>query len=85
MIDFDGGNFKKLFVNVCVEGVVEVDFNGKLVSVIICKNEMIGGWCVEVKLCCLEENKFVELCGFLCNVNGGIILFEMWSYILFFN
>jgi glucans biosynthesis protein len=37
---------------------------------------------VEVKLRRLEENKPVELRGFLRNANGGTTLSETWSYIL---
>jgi glucans biosynthesis protein len=43
---------------------------------------MTGGWRVEVKLRRLEENKPVELRGFLRNGNGGTTLSETWSYIL---
>ncbi|QBP76753.1 glucan biosynthesis protein G [Herbaspirillum huttiense] len=81
-IDFDGGNLKKLPANARVEGVVEADANGKLASVTTRKNEMTGGWRVEVKLRRLEENKPVELRGFLRNANGGTTLSETWSYIL---
>jgi glucans biosynthesis protein len=80
-IDFDGGNLKKLPANARVEGVVEADANGKLASVTTRKNEMTGGWRVEVKLRRLEENKPVELRGFLRNANGGTTLSETWSYI----
>ncbi|WP_144767542.1 glucan biosynthesis protein G [Herbaspirillum sp. SJZ099] len=81
-IDFDGAALKKLAANARVEGVVEADANGKIVSVNTRKNDMTGGWRIEVKLRRVEDNKPVELRGFLRNANGGATLSETWSYIL---
>ena len=81
-IDFDGGALKKLANNARVEGVVEPDANGKIVSVTTRKNDVTGGWRIEVKLRRVEDNKPVELRGFLRNGEGGTTLSETWSYIL---
>ncbi|MFL9922850.1 glucan biosynthesis protein G [Herbaspirillum lusitanum] len=81
-IDFDGTALKKLPANARIEGVVEADANGKIVSVATRRNEATGGWRIEVKLRRNEDNKPVELRGFLRNGNGGTTLSETWSYIL---
>ncbi|MCA1324741.1 glucan biosynthesis protein G [Herbaspirillum sp. alder98] len=81
-VDFDGSSLKKLAANARVEGVVEADANGKIASVTTRKNEVTGGWRIEVKLRRVEDNKPVELRGFLRNGNGGTTLSETWSYIL---
>lgn len=85
MIDFDGSALKKLPANAKVEGTVESDGNGKIVSVSTRRNDVTGGWRIEVKLRRSEDNKPVELRGFLRNAaqNGpGATLSETWSYIL---
>ena len=84
-IDFDGAALKKLPATAKVEGVIEGDANGKIVSVVTRRNDITGGWRVELKLRRLEENKPIELRGFLRNVmQGGAssALSETWSYLL---
>jgi len=81
-IDFDGATQKKLPADARVEGVVEADANGKIASVTTRNNDVTGGWRIEVKLRRVEDNKPVELRGFLRNANGGTTLSETWSYIL---
>lgn len=82
-IDFDGTALKKLPASARVEGAVESDSNGKIVSVNTRRNEVTGGWRMEVKLRRNEDNKPVELRGFLKNAAAnGATLSETWSYIL---
>ena len=84
-IDFDGGALKKLPANARVEGTVESDGNGKIVSVTTRRNDVTGGWRMEFKLRRNEDNKPVELRGFLRNAaqsGAGATLSETWSYIL---
>jgi glucans biosynthesis protein len=84
-IDFDGGALKKLPANARVEGTVESDGNGKIVSVTTRRNDVTGGWRMELKLRRNEDNKPVELRGFLRNAaqsGAGATLSETWSYIL---
>ncbi|MQR01770.1 glucan biosynthesis protein G [Glaciimonas soli] len=80
MVDFDGPSLKKLPASVAPEAVVSVDDNGKLLSVNMVKNDAAGGWRMEVKVRRNEENKPVELRGFLRD--HGTTLSETWSYIL---
>lgn len=82
-IDFDAAALKKLSSNAKVEAIVESDANGKVVSVMTRRNEVTGNWRVELKLRRNEENKPVELRGFLRNAQStGATLSETWSYIL---
>jgi glucans biosynthesis protein len=83
-IDFDAGALKKLPANARIEGTVESDANGKVVSVVTRRNEVTGGWRMELKLRRNEDNKPVELRGFLRNAaqGAGATLSETWSYIL---
>jgi periplasmic glucans biosynthesis protein len=83
-VDFDGAALKKLPANARVEGAVESDANGKVVSIVTRRNDVTGGWRMELKLRRNEENKPVELRGFLRNTaqGAGATLSETWSYIL---
>jgi len=84
VIDFDGAALKKLPANASIGANVESDANGKIVGVVTRRNDVTGGWRVELKLRRNEENKPVELRGFLKNTapGAGTTLSETWSYIL---
>ena len=83
-VDFDGPALKKLPPASQVDANVESDANGKIISSNVRRNEATGGWRVELKLRRNEENKPVELRGFLRNTVQGTstTLSETWSYIL---
>jgi len=83
-VDFDGAVLKKLAPDAKVEARVESDANGKVLSVVTRRNEVTGGWRMELKIHRNEENKPVELRGFLSNATQGAAttLSETWSYIL---
>lgn len=80
VIDFDGPVFKKLSDKVQPEGVVSADDNGKVLETKVVRNDATGGWRMMVRVRRNEENKPVELRGFLRG--GSTTLSETWSYIL---
>jgi len=80
VVDFEGPVFKKLSDKVQPEGVVSADDNGKVLDTKVERNEVTGGWRMTVKVRRNEDNKPVELRGFLRG--GSTTLSETWSYIL---
>ncbi|MDP5008323.1 MAG: glucan biosynthesis protein G, partial [Glaciimonas sp.] len=80
MIDFDGPALKKLADNVTPKAIVSVDDNGKILSTNIVRNDVTGGWRLEVRVRRNEESKPVELRAVLRT--GSTTLSETWSYIL---
>lgn len=80
VVDFEGPVFKKLSDKVQPEGVVSVDDNGKLLDTKVVRNDATGGWRMTIRVRRNEDNKPVELRGFLRG--GSTTLSETWSYIL---
>ncbi|WP_082797926.1 glucan biosynthesis protein G [Collimonas arenae] len=80
IVDFEGPVFKKLSDKVQPEGVVSVDDNGKLLDTKVIRNDATGGWRMILRVRRNEDNKPVELRGFLRG--GSTTLSETWSYIL---
>ncbi|MGH8718177.1 MAG: glucan biosynthesis protein G [Burkholderiales bacterium] len=79
-IDFEGPALKKLPADFKLEGVVWVDGNGKLVEHNTYRNDVTGGWRMTLRLRRVDEDKSVELRGFLREGNNKLT--ETWSYIL---
>ncbi|WP_201747186.1 glucan biosynthesis protein G [Glaciimonas sp. PCH181] len=80
LVDFEGPVFKKLASTMKLDAIVSVDDNAKLLSSDAVRNEATGGWRMHIKLRRNEDNKPVELRGFLRG--GNTTLSETWSYIL---
>jgi glucans biosynthesis protein len=80
VIDFEGPALKKLTSNAKVEGVISVDSNGQLLERNAFRNEVTGGWRVMLRVRWLDENKPLELRGYLREENNT--LSETWSYII---
>lgn len=80
IVDFEGPVFKKLSDKVQPEGVVSIDDNGKLLDTKVIRNDATGGWRMILRVRRNEDNKPVELRGFLRS--GSTTLSETWSYIL---
>ena len=80
LVDFEGPVFKKLPPAMKLDAIVSVDDNAKLLSSDAVRNEATGGWRMHIKLRRNEDNKPVELRGFLRG--GNTTLSETWSYIL---
>ena len=80
VVDFEGPVFKKLSDKVQPEGVVSADDNGKVLEAKVERNDVTGGWRMTVRVRRNEDNKPVELRGFLRG--GSTTLSETWSYIL---
>lgn len=80
MVDFEGPAFKKLEPGAHLDAVVSVDGNGELLRTTTVRNEATGGWRMTMFLRRKDENKPVELRGYLRN--GNTTLSETWSYIL---
>jgi periplasmic glucans biosynthesis protein len=80
VVDFEGPVFKKLSDKVQPEGVVSADDNGKVLDTKVERNDATGGWRMTVRVRRNEDNKPVELRGFLRG--GSTTLSETWSYIL---
>jgi glucans biosynthesis protein len=82
VIDFVGDSLKKLSADTAIDGVVNVDDNGRIVGVTTRHNAVTGGWRVEVVMRRNDESKPVELRANLRNPAAGTTLSETWSYIL---
>ncbi|MGS0740764.1 glucan biosynthesis protein G [Glaciimonas sp. GG7] len=84
LVDFEGPALKKLAADKKTDktpdAIVSVDDNGKLLSSDVVRNEVTGGWRVNIRVRRNEDNKPVELRAFLRN--GNTTLSETWSYIL---
>lgn len=80
MVDFEGPALKKLAPDTRLNAVIDTDDNGKLLETRIIRNDATNGWRMAIRLRRNEENKPVELRGFLRN--GNTTLSETWSYIL---
>jgi glucans biosynthesis protein len=79
-VDFEGPVFEKLPEDAKVQAVVTVDPNGKLMETNTYRNPVTGGMRMTVRLRRIDENKPVELRGYLRSDNAT--LSETWSYIL---
>ncbi|CAG2136328.1 glucan biosynthesis protein G [Cupriavidus plantarum] len=79
-VDFEGPAFKKLPEETKLEPVISADANGELLKTSVVRNEATGGWRMTMFLRRKDENKPVELRGYLRN--GNTTLSETWSYIL---
>ena len=80
MVDFEGPALAKLAPNAPVEPVFSADANGKIESIFGQPNTATGGWRVTVRLKRVDDDKPVELRGYLRS--GGTGLSETWSYLL---
>ncbi len=80
VIDFVGPALSKLAVDAKIEGVVSVDSNGELLERTTYRNEVTGGWRVNLRLKRVDEGKAVELRAYLKGDNST--LSETWSYVL---
>ncbi len=80
VVDFEGPAFKKLPEEARLDAVVSADANGELLKTTVQRNEATGGWRMTMFMRRKDENKPVELRGYLRN--GNTTLSETWSYIL---
>ncbi len=80
MVDFEGPAFKKLPEDARLDAVISADANGELLKTTVQRNEATGGWRMTMFMRRKDENKPVELRGYLRN--GNTTLSETWSYIL---
>jgi glucans biosynthesis protein len=80
VVDFEGPVFKKLAANTRIDPVISADSNGELLNTSTQRNEATGGWRMTMIVRRKDENKPVELRGYLRN--GNTTLSETWSYIL---
>ncbi len=80
LVDFEGPAFKKLDPAAHIDAVVSADGNAELLRTTTQRNEATGGWRMTMFLRRKDENKPVELRGYLRN--GNTTLSETWSYIL---
>lgn len=79
-IDFDGPIFKKLPRDTKVNLRVSADANGQILESQTYPNDATGGWRAAVRIKRVDDNKPVEMRGFLQTDNTT--LSETWSYIL---
>jgi glucans biosynthesis protein len=63
-----------------LEWVFSVDGNGQLLERSLVRNGATGGWRVTLRLRRIDENKPVEMRGYLRS--GNELVSETWSYIL---
>ncbi|WP_430869917.1 glucan biosynthesis protein G [Cupriavidus basilensis] len=80
VVDFEGPVFKKLAADTRIDPVISADSNGELLNTSTQRNEATGGWRMTMVVRRKDENKPVELRGYLRN--GNTTLSETWSYIL---
>lgn len=80
MVDFEGPAFKKLPADVRLEPVISADSNAEVLRTWVRPNETTGGWRMTMFLRRKDDNKPVELRGYLRNANTTLT--ETWSYIL---
>ena len=80
VIDFDGPAIRKLPVDAKLEGLVSVDSNATITEMVVHRNDVTGGWRMNLRLKRQDENKAVELRAHLRN--GSDAVSETWSYIL---
>ncbi len=80
VVDFEGPAFKKLAADTRIDPVISADSNGELLNTSTQRNAATGGWRMTMVVRRKDENKPVELRGYLRN--GNTTLSETWSYIL---
>lgn len=80
VVDFVGPALTRLGADARVEGVVSVDGNGELLERTTYRNEVTGGWRVNLRLKRVDDGKPVELRAYLKSDNST--LSETWSYVL---
>jgi glucans biosynthesis protein len=80
VVDFDGPAIRKLPADAKLEGLVSVDSNATVSEMVVHRNDVTGGWRMNLRLKRQDENKPVELRAHLRN--GGDVVSETWSYIL---
>ena len=80
VVDFEGPALRRLAPDEVVDPVVTADANGELVERVAQRNEVTGGWRMRVRVKRIDDDKPVELRGFLRS--GTNTLSETWSYVL---
>ncbi|MDB5777337.1 MAG: mdoG [Herbaspirillum sp.] len=79
-VDFEGPGLVKRATDSKLSAAIEADDNGKLLETRLVRNDVSGGWRMVIRLRRNDENKPIELRGFLRD--GNTPLSETWSYIL---
>lgn len=79
-LDFDGPALRKLQPDAKLEWIFSVDANGQLLERKLVRNGVTGGWRVMLRLRRIDENKPVEMRGYLRS--GNELVSETWSYII---
>ncbi len=79
IVDFEGPAFKTLAPGARIDPVISADANAELLKTTVQRNDTTGGWRMTMFLRRKDENKPVELRGYLRN--GNTTLSETWSYI----
>ncbi len=80
VIDFEGPVFANLPADAKLEPVLIADSNAQVLERNGYRNDVTGGWRMTVRLRRVDDNKPVELRGFLRQ--GANAISETWSYIL---
>ncbi len=80
VVDFEGPALRRLAPDEVVDPVVTADANGEIVERVAQRNEVTGGWRMRVRVKRVDDDKPVELRGFLRS--GTNTLSETWSYVL---
>lgn len=80
IVDFDGTALRKLPPEAKLEGIVSVDSNGQLAENTLYHNQITGNWRLSIRVRRIDNDKPIELRGFLRN--GTSAISETWSYIL---
>jgi periplasmic glucans biosynthesis protein len=80
VIDFDGPAIRKLPADAKLEGLISVDANATVSEMVVHRNDVTGGWRMNLRIKRQDENKAVELRAHLRN--GPDAVSETWSYIL---
>lgn len=81
-VDFAGDVLTRLPAQSRPEGVVDINDNGKVISMITRRNPVTRGWRLELSVRRVDESKPVELWGYLREATSRKLLSETWSYIL---
>jgi glucans biosynthesis protein len=80
LVDFDGPALRRLPPDTPVDAVVTADANGEIIERIAQRNEVTGGWRMRVRVKRIDDDKPIELRGFL--KSGANTLSETWSYVV---
>jgi glucans biosynthesis protein len=79
-VDFEGPTLSRLPAPANLDVVLSVDSNGEVLERRAVRNEVTGGFRLNVRIRRVDGNKPVELWAHLNN--GNEVLTEVWSYIL---